>query len=97
MVKRIIWTNRAVSVFQKILEYYYLRNGTKTYSSNLNKEIKDLVSLLSKHPFLGRKTEMEHLRVLIKGDYKIFYRIEKKEIIILLIWDCRQNPGSLKL
>jgi len=97
MVKRIIWTHRAVSVFRNILEYYYLRNGSKTYSASLSKEIKDLISLLLKHPFLGRKTEIDHIRVLIKGDYKIFYRIDKKEIVILMIWDCRQDPDSLKL
>ena len=97
MVKRIVWTQRAIAIFQNILEYYFVRNGTKTYSSILNKEIKELISFLKKHPFLGRKTEIDHIRVLIKGEYKIFYRIDKQEIIILLIWDCRPNPDSLNL
>ena len=97
MVRRITWTKKAFTVFQKILEFYYQRNGTKTYSSRLNIEIKELIYLLRKHPFLGRKTEIEDIRVLVKGDYKIFYRVDKSDIVILLVWDCRQNPESLKL
>jgi len=46
MVKRIIWTLKAVSVFNKILDYYFQRNGSKVNSSILNKEIKETVNLL---------------------------------------------------
>ena len=94
MVKRIIWTLKAVSVFNKILVYYFQRNGSKVNSSILNKEIKETVNLLIKYPFLGRKTEYDQIRVLIKGNFKIFYRIDKKEIIIMMVWDCRQDPND---
>ena len=97
MVKRIIWSVKAVSVFSKILDFYYQRNGTKAYSSGLNNEVRETIALLKKHPFLGRKTEFDHVRVLIKGDYKIFYQIMEKEILILMIWDSRQDPTDLNL
>ena len=97
MVKRIIWSVKAVFIFNRILEFYYQRNGNKTYSNRLNKEIKASVALLKKHPFLGRKTETLHLRVLIKGDYKIFYAIFENDIIILMVWDCRLDPESFHL
>ena len=97
MVKRIIWSLKAISLFTRILEFYYQRNGTKTYSSSLNKEIKETIALLKKHPFLGRKTGTAHVRALIKGDFKIFYRIDENEIIILMIWDCRQDPETFLL
>jgi toxin YoeB len=95
MVRRIIWSDKAASFFNSILEYYFQRNGTKTYSSNLNREIKEYIALLKKHPLLGRKTETIHVRVLIKGDLKIFYQIGTDEIIILMIWDTRQDPAKL--
>ena len=97
MARRIIWTLKAISIFTLILEFYYQRNGTKTYSSSLNKEIKKTISLLKSHPFLGRKTESDHVRVLIKGDFKIFYQVEKHDVIILMIWDCRQDPETFHL
>jgi hypothetical protein len=51
--------------------------------------------LLTKHPFLGAKTDLEDIKVLIQGDYKIFYQVKSKELVIHLVWDCRQNLDDL--
>lgn len=50
MAKRIIWTDRADKTFTKILEFYIERNGSKTYSRKLNKDVQVLLSILSKQP-----------------------------------------------
>lgn len=97
MVRRIIWTSKADLIFSNILEYYIERNKSKVYSRKLNKEINDLINLLLKHPFLGTKTDYKDIRVLIKGDYKIFYKIKPNELIILLVWDCRQSANLLNI
>ncbi len=97
MVRGIVWSKRAEKLFFDILEFYYVRNKSKTYSRKLNSEIKQLIKILSKQPFLGRKTEKNNIRVLIKGNYKIFYEIKPEEIVILLVWDTRQNPENFKL
>jgi len=97
MVRGIVWSKRAEKLFFDILEFYYVRNKSKTYSGKLNSEIKQLIKILAKQPFLGRKTEKNNIRVLIKGNYKIFYEIEPEEIVILLVWDTRQNPENFKL
>ena len=73
MVKRIIWTSKAEQIYSGILKYYVRRNQSKTYSTKLNNEVKKLVLLLSKHPFLVKKTQLPKTRVLIKGNYKIFF------------------------
>jgi hypothetical protein len=96
MVKRIIWTKIADEIFTRVLEFYVERNGSKTYSRKLNKEVGEIIYLLRKNPFLGTKTDINGIRVLIKGDYKIFYQIHSKELVIHLVWDCRQNPDDLK-
>jgi len=95
MVRRIIWTSKADTIFSNILEFYIERNKSKLYSRKLNKEINDIVNLLLKHPFLGTKSDYKDIRVLIKGDYKIFYQIKPNELIILLVWDCRQSLDFL--
>jgi len=97
MARRIIWSDKAEKVFREILEFYYKRNGTKTYSKKLNSEIKKLINLLKKQAFIGKITDNKSIRVLIKGDFKIFYRVEQNEIIILMVWDCRQDINELKL
>lgn len=97
MVRRIIWSKRAEKVFSEILDFYNIRNKSKTYSRKLNSKIKQILNIIIRHPFIGRKTDNENIRVLIKGKYKIFYRIEPEEIVILLVWDTSQNPDNLTL
>jgi plasmid stabilization system protein ParE len=97
MAKRIIWTDRADSTFTKILEYYIDRNGSKVFSRKLNKEIKLLLLDLLKQPQLGLKTEKINYRVLIRGNFKIFYEIYDEIIIVHLVWDCRQSPTKIDL
>ena len=96
MVRRIVWTSRADEIFTHILKFYVERNGSKTYSRKLNKEVEEIINLLIKHPFLGAKTDYKEIRVIIKGDYKIFYQIKPEELIIHFVWDCRQNPDVLE-
>jgi plasmid stabilization system protein ParE len=97
MAKRIIWTDPADSAFTKILEYYIERNGSKAYSRKLNKKIKILLSDLLKQPQLGLKTEKKNYRVLISGNFRIFYEIGDNAIIVHLVWDARQNPTAIDL
>ncbi len=95
MVRRVIWTSKAYAIFTSILEFYIERNKSKTYSRKLNKEVNEIIKLLLDHPFLGIKTDFKDIRVLIKDEYKIFYQIKHDELVILLVWDCRQNLDFL--
>jgi len=96
MARRITWTKNAKQVYKGILRFYAERNGSKTYSIKLDKEITKLIYLLKQYPNLGKKIDYKDLRVIIKGDYKIYYKITRKEINIRLVWDCRQNPEDFK-
>lgn len=95
MAKRVIWSNKADRIFNKILEYFIERNGSKAYSRKLNQEIQSLVSIIAKQPFIGLKTNLKDVRVFIRGNYRIFYRIEDDKIIILLVWDNRQSQETI--
>ena len=53
--------------------------------------------LISRHPFIGHSTDKENVRVNVLKEYMIFYEITVKEIVVLLVWDCRQNPEDLKI
>ena len=93
--RKIVWSSKAkIDLFQ-ILEYYYIRNGSKTYSVKLNVKIRRAIRLLSNHPFIGLKSDVENLRTLVEGDYAIFYQVDKETIRITTIWDCRQDTDNL--
>ena len=96
MVKRkIIWSPRAKLDLFEILDFYYKRNGTKTYSNKLNSKIRASVRLLEKHYDIGVKSDIHNVRNLIEGDYGIFYEINDGIIEIITIWDNRRNPENL--
>ena len=93
--RKIVWSSKAKFDLLKILEYFYIRNGSKTYSVKLNLRIRRAVRLLSNHPFLGLQSDVENVRALVEGDYAIFYQVDSETIRITAIWDCRQNPDNL--
>jgi plasmid stabilization system protein ParE len=96
MVKRkIIWSHRAKKDLHEILEFYFKRNGTKTYSKKLYSTLHKSARILGKYSDIGIQTDIPQVRNLINGDYSIFYEVINEAIEIIAIWDNRQNPENL--
>ena len=96
MVKRkIIWTLKAKNQLFSILEYFAKRNKSKTYSLKLHKKIKSEILITLKQPNIGKQTDVLNIRGLLIENYIVFYELLDTNIIILNIWDCRQNPENL--
>jgi addiction module RelE/StbE family toxin len=96
MVKQIIWTFKAQNDRKTIFEYWNNRNKSKNYSKKLNQLLVESLNIIAIRPFIGKKTEMKNVRTKIIRDYMIFYEITEKYIVVLTIWDCRQNPVKNK-
>lgn len=94
--QRIIWSPRAKLDLFEILDFYYKRNGSKAYSVKLNEKFRKAIKLLEKYPALGIRTDISNVRVLVEGNYAVFYLIKTEVIEILSIWDCRKNPEEIK-
>lgn len=95
MVKRkIIWSVEAKEDIFRILEYYTLRNRSKSYSVKLQRNLIEGVNLLLKHPDLGIQTADESIRGIIIDSYIVFYENTRDIVIIHTIWDTRQNPEN---
>lgn len=93
----ISWSVEAEIDLTEILEFYIQRNKTASYSKKLYSKIKKDISIISKNPKLGIRTEYDTVRVLISGDYQIIYEIVEANILISMIWDCRRNPEDKKI
>lgn len=94
--KKIIWSDNAWGELSQTLTYFNDRNGNSRYSQKLFKEIQKLLVIISKHPFLGKTTDIEDVRVVIFKDYQLFFKISDNRIIILTFWDSRSNPDDLR-
>jgi len=89
--KDIIWSNRAETELEKILEFYNKRNGNSNYSFKLLTEIDELLNTLSQSVFIGRLTTNKKTRVVVMKVYLIFYEINGDRIEIISFWDNRQE------
>ncbi len=98
MAKReVIWTKNSEIQLQEILEFFTKRNKSRLYSKKLYRKFKTELLTVSKNPELGIKTKLDQIRGLIIEDYILFYEILDDSIIILKVWDCRQNPDKLNI
>lgn len=98
MAKReVIWTKVSEIQVQEILELYTQRNKSGQYSRKLYKKFKTELKAAAKNPEVGVKTKLDQIRGLIIEDYILFYEILYDRIIILKVWDCRQNPDKVNI
>jgi toxin ParE1/3/4 len=99
-MRQIIWSNFAISELKNIFLYYKLVADEKT-ANKIKKSIFSATKCLLKQPFIGAieenllDLEQGH-RYLIKGNYKIVYKVIDSDIFITDVFDCRQNPAKLK-
>ncbi|WP_369414881.1 type II toxin-antitoxin system RelE/ParE family toxin [Mangrovivirga halotolerans] len=98
MVKyEVIWSKSAVKDKYDILEYWFKRNKSKTYSIRLNNLFNQAVKLISTNPESGKKSDYKNIRIKIVRHYLIFYLIKSNRIEIIRIWDSRRDLKNLKI
>lgn len=74
MAKQIIWSKLAHHDRKSILDYWKKHNKSSLYSKRLNQIIENTVDMISKHPKIGKKTEVADIRIKIAKDYFLTYR-----------------------
>ncbi len=96
MAKKIVWSIKAQNDRKEIFTYWNARNQSTVYSRKLNVLIIEAIKAISNFPNIGKLTGYKNTRVKIVRDYLIVYKELDSEIIILTIWDSRQNPLKLQ-
>lgn len=96
VARRIVWTSSSKLQLKSIFEYFNFRNKSKLYSLKLNTLIQTEIKILLQQPNIGKKTDSINVRGLLIENYSIFYEINETHIIILSVWDTRQDPKRLK-
>jgi len=96
MVKEVIWSLRAQTERKNILQFWIQRNKSKSYSQKLSLLFKIAVKLIKEHPHIGKPTDLKNVRVKIIREYLMIYELVDSKIIILSIWDSRQDPKKLR-
>lgn len=95
--REIVWTNISEIQLKEIFDFFTKRNKSSQYSRKLYKKFKVELKTVAKNPEIGIKTKLDIIRGLIIDDYVLFYEILEDKILILKVWDCRQNPDKLNI
>ncbi len=96
MVKQIIWSQRAQDDRKQILEYWRNRNKSNAYSKKLDKRFREALNIIRDYPQIGKQTDDQKARIKIIKDYLLIYEETADSIILLTIWDSRQDPEKLE-
>lgn len=97
MAAKVIWSKRAARSFEKILDYLDAEWNEKVKAEFIAR-IFDVIEILSEFPELGT---LEHPQRSIRGflltkHNRLFYKYHEGKIILLNIFDVRQNPKRKK-
>ncbi len=96
MAKQVIWSPRAQQDRKQILEYWINRNKSNTYSKKLDSRFREAIAIIRDYPQIGKKTDEKNVRIKVVKDYLLIYEETKDSIILLTIWDSRQDPKKLE-
>ena len=84
---KVTWTDSAIQDLNDIGDY--IAKDSERYAQIAVNELFDSVDVLAYYPFLGKivpEFEHENIRELVKGNYRIVYKIfENKRIDILTV------------
>ncbi|KOS06651.1 hypothetical protein AM493_11865 [Flavobacterium akiainvivens] len=94
-----VWTRFAVENLKNIY-IYFLEIAGPAVASKIRNGIVAESKKISKQPLSGQIQEsllslrQEH-RYIIKGHYKVIYRIINEEVVITDVFDTRQHPSKM--
>ncbi len=92
MAKKIVWTKRANSKFNEVIDYLEKEWGHRVTQSFVRRTY-DLLDLISDQPELGsiENQEKKIRGLLISKHNRLFYKTTDKEIILLNFFDTRSK------
>jgi plasmid stabilization system protein ParE len=96
---KIIWSDFTIENLKDIFDYYKIKASSKV-AQKIRREILESTKLLIHNPVSGQiefyldKFKQNH-RYLLRGNYKLIYRIERDKIFINDVFDVRQNPSKM--
>jgi plasmid stabilization system protein ParE len=99
---KLLWLPAAIGDLDAIFDYYVI--SSPRAATLLYNKILDEVEILRTNPCIAPKEPLldnglcEYRSLVVaKGKYKVIYTIlEKKSVLIVLLFACRQNPAVLR-
>lgn len=94
MARRVIWSLKAQQEREHILQYWINRNKSTSYSKILQDLFNQRIEIILDFPQIGSETNRSDIRFIVVRKYLLFYHVFDDTIVIISIWDGRQNPSK---
>lgn len=96
---KVYWTKFALDSLHDIYDYYKV-NVSGLVANNIKESILLSTHQLELQPLSGTpEVLLQHLnqghQYIIRGNYKIIYKIQSKRIYVTDVFDTRQNPTKI--
>jgi len=92
MAKEVIWTPRALSSFDQVLNYLE-EEWTEKEVSNFIELTGRIVKYISQNPKMFRKTNKNDVyEALVTPHNLLIYKVYPAKIYLVTFWDTRRNP-----
>lgn len=95
--EKIIWGLIADKQLKKALKFHLEKTSSTRYSLKLLDEVENNINLIEKYNEIGIALPNTNFRFISVFMYSIVYEVEEDFISILLFWDTRRNPKTLKI
>lgn len=97
MARRLIWSVTAQNSRKNLFDYWNNRNKSKVYSNKLNSLFNENLKSVVQFPEFGNSAANDNIKYVIISHFELIYKITTNEIIVLDIWDTRQNPENFPI
>jgi toxin YoeB len=95
MARRLEWSDLAKAEVREIYNYWRKRTLSYSYSRKLRVRFVNASKSILQRPFQGTLSSTENVRYVIIGAYKMFYLVNNFKIVILSVFDTRQDPDKI--
>ena len=95
-IKSIIWTKRALSEYDLLVEYLFVEWGEKItlkISQSIDKYLIRIENSPNQFPIINRDKMIR--KCVISKQTSLFFMVLENSIIIISLFDNRQNPKKL--
>lgn len=94
--RKIIWTIEALLTKKELFKYWNFRNKSTLYSIKLELIFKEKLKQVAQYPEASIVIS-DNLRMVLIRDYYLVFNFNQQTIIVLDIWDTRQNPDNFPI
>ncbi|MCD7935259.1 MAG: type II toxin-antitoxin system RelE/ParE family toxin [Tannerellaceae bacterium] len=99
-MRKIIWSRKAAEDLRNIYTFYSVENKKAAFI--IYQQIKTETNRLKDFPFIAAIENLlqskpeTYSSLVVRNIFKVVYHIENNNINVVAVWDCRQNPETLK-